>query len=484
VDARIPSALAARLDFHQAVRDELARPPDRLPSRVAERAVGRQVRKAGDRIQSLAEGGLRVEQELVIWMPKARFQYRPLSAVSFDGRILFRAIVADLVNVLLADDRIEDNADTFEHDALEDTTARYVVVSDIASFYQFVDHQYLEQRLIESTGRADSPAALRSLLDRLMRSGIGLPQNVGPSDELAELVAAPLQRRLQRAGFHTTRHNDDFRIAARDFQAARRALELLHDDARQVGLSLNDGKTRILRRETYESNLGEIESYGEDETSPGAASATAVAAALATLQDAFASKSATEKSRLDELRDARSIARSLRELTHWQRPEALPFGRHVFARYPQLSQTYCRYLRGLVEAGRGDEVVEHVDAQMRIRFTDWQTLWLIEPLLAVGDALPKRLVTWLRAIAGDSDRSPLLRARAVLALAYDAQIEPKEVLQFFDDSPEVAKPDIAAAYGAAAHAAGVASAKAQAVLDTPELRSAAALGEKGPRQWS
>ena len=478
----VPSTLAERLNFTRAVREELARPPDRLPSRVAEHAVGRRYKRTGDRIQALAEGGFRTDEELVIWMPKARFQYRPLSAVAFDARVLFRAIVRDLTGALLEEDRLKDTSATFEQDVLEDEGAKYVLISDIASFYQYVDHEYLEQRLIESTGRADSPSAVRDFLDGLMRSGIGLPQNLGPSDDLAELITAPLQRRLERVGFHTARHNDDFRVGARTFQAARRALELLHEETRQVGLSLNDAKTRILRRETYEANLGEVETYGEETIDAEGDIPVDVETTVAALAISLQRRQRDEGSRMDELRDARVVSGALADLTRAQDTSGITYGRQITALYPQLTQMYGRYLRSLVTGNAGQEVISHVEEEFQVRLTDWQTLWMLEPVLAFADPLPESLADWLTQIMNDRLRSPLLRARAVLGLAYDGRLEPQEVTPMIDPAPEVARPDLAAAYGAAvAFREGDVDAD---LFETDMLRASANVGTVGPAAWS
>ena len=70
-------------------------------------------------------------------------------------------------------------------------------------------------------------------------------QNYDPSTVLSELVVAPVERRLLRAGVPTYRMNDDFRISADTWGEALQRLELLHDELQRFGLTLNEDKLRV-----------------------------------------------------------------------------------------------------------------------------------------------------------------------------------------------------------------------------------------------
>ena len=93
---KIGPELANRLDFAAAVAAEVERPPDRLPSRVAEQAAATFLSAYADRVQSAYEAGFDVALQEIVWMPKARFRYRPLTALPLRERVVLRALVADL----------------------------------------------------------------------------------------------------------------------------------------------------------------------------------------------------------------------------------------------------------------------------------------------------------------------------------------------------------------------------------------------------
>ena len=166
-------------------------------------------------VAGAARSGTEVDAQEVVWAPKSQVgRYRPLTAISFDHRVLLRALVADIAVELEPVDRSDEGqADLTRPGRLNDEP-RYVVVADIASFYQYVDHELLEVRAVETTGRADTAEALRLVLTHLEGRPYGIPQNYDPSTVLSELVVAPVERRLLRAGVPTYRMNDDFRMSA------------------------------------------------------------------------------------------------------------------------------------------------------------------------------------------------------------------------------------------------------------------------------
>lgn len=106
------------------------------------------------------------------------------------------------------------------------------------------------------TGDTDAADALMSLLGGVSGRTFGLPQQSESSDALAEAFISVIHRRLVRSGLQVWRYNDDFRIAAPSWSEALDAVDCLEREARLVGLALNDSKTVIRRRDTYEGWLG------------------------------------------------------------------------------------------------------------------------------------------------------------------------------------------------------------------------------------
>ena len=83
--------------------------------------------------------------------------------------------------------------------------------------------------------------ALMQLLEETQGRAYGLPQLLDPSDRLSEVYIDRVERALIRAGFHTWRYNDDFRIGCRDYPETLDAIE--HLDVWPGGI----GKTDIIK---------------------------------------------------------------------------------------------------------------------------------------------------------------------------------------------------------------------------------------------
>ena len=127
-------------------------------------------------------------------------------------------------------------------------TAQFVVLSDIAGFFENIDLQ----RLNSDLKRICDDQPLLSLLMRLLSKwahprGKGIPQGYSAADILAKIYLNPIDRALQNAGFTHLRYVDDIRIFCKSRLEAKRGLLLLNDLMRKRGLNLQSAKTKIVR---------------------------------------------------------------------------------------------------------------------------------------------------------------------------------------------------------------------------------------------
>ena len=387
-------------------------------------------------------------------MPKARLRYRPLSALPLRERVVFRALAADTAENLAELDEYRDTRTTFEADLLGDDKLTHFAIADVASFYRYVSHPLLTQRIVEATGRADLAQAVADFLALTMRAGLGLPQNVGPSDNFADLLIAPIERRMVRRGFVTGRYNDDFRIGTTSNRSAREALEILHTELHALGLTLNESKTVILRRDTFEAHVEEVvgAEYGEgDELTAEPVTPQAIGGAVRSLRQALmVGQPRQKRSRLDESKAVDRVRRALRRLTAWGSPNALSDGRAIINRHPSLTQNYARYCARISEEGHGEDVASYLEEEFpKLILTPWQELWLLEPFAQSELPLGPNLAEWIKGRLRDSDAPPLLRARAALAAAVAHEASAEELLRLIDITPPVSRPDLIAAYAVA-----------------------------------
>src|SRR5262249_34904011 len=94
------------------------------------------------------------------------------------------------------------------------------------------------------TTTVEAPALLTELLSEVEQRSFGLPQLLESSDQLSEVYIRIVERDLVRRGLLIWRYNDDFRIAVKPYGDALEAIERLAASAREIGLTLNDHKTR------------------------------------------------------------------------------------------------------------------------------------------------------------------------------------------------------------------------------------------------
>ena len=453
---KLSSDFRARLDFEAAVVAELDRPPDRLPSRIADLAARGHTDEFAQRVAGLCASGFEPEREQIVWMPKGTLSYRPLSALPLLERVVYRAFARDFENNVGELDAFAQTQATFESTLISDDERediQYVVITDVTSFYRYVSHALLEARIVETTARSDLAGAVRTFLDSTMNSEFGLPQNLGPSDLFADVILTPVERRLLRAGVATTRFNDDFRLGTRSLTDAREALEMLQRHVHEVGLTLNESKTTIMRRDGYVSQLGQIttDDYVEEIGVPSQPTADSVEEATTELKRALqiTRQRRRARTRLEEAQAVATVRRLLRRFTSWSHAGALTFGRPIVNRHSSLTQNYARYARQLVESGREDDVADYLAGAFdEMVLTDWQELWLLEPLLS-RDEQPTNIAAWISSRVHDPHTPVLLRSRALLAAGRAGLADSNTIARLIDTLPPVAQPDAIAAFAAA-----------------------------------
>jgi hypothetical protein len=184
-----------------------------------------------------------------IAMPKKRFGPRPVTISSTASRVAYLALVDSMAEDLGPQSRADGNWEEFKAFALK-SEGRYVVKFDIASFYEYVDHELLKQRVLEHTLKPESVTVLQNVLESVTDGKRGLPQLFPASDHLADVYIGQMERRLIRDGFKVARYVDDFTVPCDDWETANTVVERGAEYARNLGLVLSSEKTSITKRET------------------------------------------------------------------------------------------------------------------------------------------------------------------------------------------------------------------------------------------
>jgi hypothetical protein len=488
---QLPPDLLKRLKLGAAIAREVENPPDRLPSAVAETVVGQHA----EEYEHLIRTRLRREREVslheIVWVPKAKLRYRPVSALPIDDRLLYRALILD-VEAESDEPLTVPPKSEFELMVLAEAGDPYVARGDVSSYYSYIDHALVHERIIEEAARADTADVVAEILGAFLGRSFGIPQNVSASEAIGELVLQPVADRLARAGITAFRRNDDFYLPTPSWDDGVGAIETLQAELHLLGLTLNDEKTRIWKRETLERNVGRVsrrlnellvertpdaaeveeidpytgESKSGDEAEGGPeviAREQVIEAAIELLEESLTEWRGTGQRPSDdhelpagdrEVPDDPAVARgaalsTVRLLGRLESPAALDHGIRILRTDPGTTQTYVlSYLRRL-PPGEID-IPGHVETilnEIGNRAPAWQQAWLMDALLNLETTPTPHLAEWLHQFLR-SRHPAVLRVRALLVLGLHDLIEPTDISEYFDAVPPVARPDVTASMAA------------------------------------
>jgi hypothetical protein len=334
----------------------------------------------------------------------------------------------------------------------------YVVKADLASFYDYIDHDILGRELLVRTGDHAAVECLLDLLGEVQGRRYGLPQLLEPSDRLSDVYGARVLRALRRKQWAAWRFNDDFRIAVKTFDDAKLALDDLAAAARDNGLVLNESKTRTPSFSSYweETVVSQVDvhlpsdgvrhdpadvvaDYTEGARDSEPDWALYFFESTITPRELKAGAPAEGKT---NLRDAgrletRYIRRALIRLADPGEPRALsvlPKMESVVVFVASATPYVLRYLREMAALDR-PAVTRTVEAIIAdVSLSSWQRLCLLR---AIGDLElldSEALVAWVEEHRA-SRFEPVVRAEAALALAAVGRITAYELTRGLDEEP-------------------------------------------------
>ena len=441
--------IADALNSEASARNSVL-PPQPGLAQIAERESGR----FAEWLKSELASGMRVSPQVVVNARKPRHGTRPAPIMGIPERVAYRAIVD---RMLLREDPLQrdpvdylsfvqapvnyvmDKAGGLRTVALllDDDEIRYVVKSDLAAFYQYVDHGILARLLVSRSRDLELVEVTAELLADLEGRSFGLPQMFDPSDRLSEIYAQLLQDQLLRRGHLVWRFNDDFRIGAASFVAALDAIEALSEEARSLGLIINEQKTTSPRFANYVmatfglssiddeiplDEQGEVESAVADYLEEFGDPDEAVFLIRAALSDADKDWDLGNLDRDDVGRLRRAIWSVARAEDDRIVDAIVPLAIYV----PSLTPVLCRYAE-VIAAQDLTVMAASIDAVVStVSLGGWQRMWFCHllrssGLLADADGDAARRMRFVTDCATDG-RHPVVRAEAALALAGCGQV--------------------------------------------------------------
>lgn len=150
----------------------------------------------------------------------------------------------------------------FENKALEYSKRyRYMLVTDITSFYENISLDVLKERLLILNTISDYASGVNYLIENILKpwttnnkvNDFGLPQGPSASSILADVYLYPVDREMKSNRITYIRYMDDIKIFTETKADLKRALKCLVKSLRDLKLNLNAKKTDIYDTQDSES---------------------------------------------------------------------------------------------------------------------------------------------------------------------------------------------------------------------------------------
>lgn len=474
---KLSTALIRRLNLTAAIEAEAVSRRNLLPDEPTWDVISSHATELADYLSNRLRAGFHPASEVEIAARKPAHGVRPLPYWGTLERVVYRALADEALSHAEPLDRSPDayirfitapgryardrqpgqaSAGDPSPLLLGGTPVRYVVKSDLAAFYQFIDHAVLADELLLLGVDFELIEALIELLAEVQGRNYGLPQLLDASDMLSDLYADRIERELLRSGYAVWRFNDDFRVACDTYAVALAAIEDLDAAARRVGLALSDSKTVTVGIFNYifdsfglsQSESGQavnvdnvedvVGDYTDDFGEADSDNAYSVIQSAQALDENI--DGGINLSRLSTM-EVRVLRRAVNGLAVAADPRAISDVVRLAIYAPSLTPNLMRYIRGVgEELDSGNEgwnsITETVDRLMdNVSLNAWQMLWLVDVIRDLkllkedrfGATDAKRRAAWVDDLRRDAPNE-VLRAFAIRALAAEGLIDLTSVI--------------------------------------------------------
>ena len=460
--------------LRSALEAHLNAPPRQLPPSSVSPALLSRPDEVPAWVLARLRGDFLPTREEIVHVSKPRHGLRPVAVWDLPSSLAYASLTDRLRSLLPPVERGRASWKSFQAAPL-DEIGKYVVASDIVACYEHIDHGLLAEELLVQTSEHDVVDGLASLLAGTSGRRFGLPQQSVSSDLLAETFMRKLDRALTRRGLRLWRYNDDYRFICAGWTDVIRTIEVLTEEARLLGLTVNDMKTITWGRQRYTDHLDEVEGlrreiaeeaeldltdFDADEydgtimiTMPAKADVELRSAVRVlerwqplTGRGSLSAKRSAEHRAVLEL-----LPLALRTLEAAQDTHAEVLATCMkLLRYEQtMTPAVAAYLTS--RSGEEAMILGAFDKLLASSayLNGWQTWWLQQPVarldhFATGAGSRRRL-SWAREALTAADHSPVLRAHAALTLARHGKIASRELMSTFTRSSEIVRPVLAAA---------------------------------------
>lgn len=259
------------------------------------------------------------------------------------------------------------------------------------------------------------------------------------------------------------RYRDDFRIAASSWIEAREIIAALDRELRSIGLTLNEEKTFTHKLTSYQrwmrdpedlwneimekvdTDLRDFDFYADEEPVASDEDEQRWVQAADQALDYWTSQPHRGAGKLRERTHRLLLKLALEALTRYSAPVDLTRLLSVVATEQHLTPLVGRYLRSIAPLVPQEVsgFLRHWATSERRYLSDWQKMWLLEPLVGGLKTTPA-IMNWVKAMLHDPAAN-VLRARAALVVALAKEIAPEEVADLYSEIEPASQPDVVAA---------------------------------------
>ena len=461
----LPRPVIDLLDLESAISAEATFRRDLLPEEPGWQALFSNQTAVAEWLRSQLQSAYLPSREVIIGARKAGHGVRPVAVLQMLDRVIYRALVSQLISGRPPTDRsaeeyldfvlapimhaiesrssIGSNAFSF---AESDT--KYVVKTDISAFYQYIDHEVLANELILQTGKFDIVEALIDFLSDIQGRKFGLPQQLYASMELSEYYIDIVERRMTREGYDVWRFNDDFRISATSYPHALRAIDRVSAIAGELGMVINEQKTITPSFSTYLMDNTDISVDDEVPTDIVAEDAVGdyldavdpdnLDVARSRITGARPDSDAEIDIRKSNSDDVRALRRALAAFRLAADPEVAEDSVRLIAYIAAITPDIIEYLVALNDSLVAGTTISQIITNVSLN--EWQELWIVDALRRMQlldsrstDALDVR-IEWVRNLILPG-HSPLVRAHSFWALSNAGLVGVPEVETAMRDAP-------------------------------------------------
>ncbi|MBX4168894.1 hypothetical protein HBA53_14240 [Rhodococcus pyridinivorans] len=202
-------------------------------------------------------------------IPKANGKHRTVTSFSIADEVVSKRLYSSLINknrTRLSARSYAYRKDLNINDAIShiqsewrDEHRIYLAEYDFTDYFGSIDHDQIwstisriglsitrtERHLLRAFMQAPQPTILPNCMPASADSrSKGIHQGTTISLLLANIVATPFDRELERLGVSFTRYADDIVIWSRDYGNINRAVDELHRFAERIGCQINHSKSR------------------------------------------------------------------------------------------------------------------------------------------------------------------------------------------------------------------------------------------------